>query len=244
LATLSVNVDHVATVREARKINQPDPVTAAHLAELAGADGITIHLRGDRRHIQDRDLKLMRQTVKTKLNLEMAVNQEIIRLALEYVPDIITLVPERQEEVTTEGGLNVVNNKEAISNTISLFSEREIEVSLFVDPDIDQIKAAHEIGANVIEINTGRYADAPRAKDIEREYRQILDAVKFATKLRLEIAAGHGLDYKNVGAIAAIPGVRELNIGHSIIGRSIYVGMDRAVREMIEAMFRAEMMEV
>ncbi len=244
MATLSVNVDHVATVREARKINQPDPVTAAHLAELAGADGITIHLRGDRRHIQDRDLKLMRQTAKTKLNLEMAVNQEIIRIALEYVPDIVTLVPERQEEITTEGGLNVSGNKESISNTISLFSEREIEVSLFVDPDIDQIKAAHEVGANVIEINTGRYADAPRLKDIEREYRQILDAVKFATKLRLEIAAGHGLDYKNVGAIAAIPGVRELNIGHSIIGRSIYVGIDQAVREMIEAMFKAEMMEV
>lgn len=244
MATLSVNVDHVATVREARKISQPDPVTAAHLAELAGADGITIHLRSDRRHIQDRDVKLMRQTVKTRLNLEMAVNQEIIRIALEVVPDIVTLVPERPEEVTTEGGLNVSANREAIVNAISLFSEREIEISLFVDPDIDQIKAAHEVGANLIEINTGRYADAPRRKDVEREYRQILDAVKFATKLRLEIAAGHGLDYKNVGAVAAIPGIRELNIGHAIIGRAIYVGFDRAVREMIDAMARAEMMEV
>lgn len=244
MATLSVNVDHVATIREARKISQPDPVTAAHMAELAGADGITIHLRGDRRHIQDRDLKIMRKTVKTKLNLEMSVNQEIIRVALENAPDIVTLVPERPEEVTTEGGLNVAGHTESIANTISVFHEREIEVSLFIDPDIDQIKAAHNIGATLIEINTGRYADAPRQKDRDREYRLILDAVKYASKLRMEVAAGHGLDYKNVGAISAIPGVRELNIGHGIIARSIFTGIDQAVREMIAAMATGEMMDI
>jgi pyridoxine 5-phosphate synthase len=234
----------VATIREARKISQPDPVTAAHMAELAGADGITIHLRGDRRHIQDRDLKIMRKTVKTKLNLEMSVNQEIIRVALENAPDIVTLVPERPEEVTTEGGLNVAGHTESIANTISVFHEREIEVSLFIDPDIDQIKAAHNIGATLIEINTGRYADAPRQKDRDREYRLILDAVKYASKLRMEVAAGHGLDYKNVGAISAIPGVRELNIGHGIIARSIFTGIDQAVREMIAAMATGEMMDI
>lgn len=244
MVTLSVNVDHVATVREARKISQPDPVHAALIAELAGAHGITIHLRADRRHIQERDLKLCRQLIKTKLNLEMALNQEIIRIALEQVPDIVTLVPEKPDEITTEGGLNVLQHKSAIANNISMFEEREIEVSLFVDPDLDQIKAAHEVGAKVIEINTGRYADAPRKKDREQQYRIILDAVKMATKLRLQIAAGHGLDYQNVGAIAAIPGVRELNIGHAVISRSIFVGIDQAVRELLDAMAEGVMMEV
>lgn len=244
MVALSVNVDHVATVREARKTNQPDPVTAAHFAELAGADGITIHLRADRRHIQERDLKLIRQTIKTRLNLEMAINQEIIRIALEHSPDIVTLVPERPEEVTTEGGLNVASYKDSVASTLSLFREREIEVSLFIDPDLDQIKVAHEVGASVVELNTGRYAEAPRSMDREREYRLLLDAVKFATKLRLNIAAGHGLDYKNVGPVAAIPGIRELNIGHAIISRSIYTGIERAIREMQEAMDHGRMLEV
>ena len=244
MAKLSVNVDHVATVREARKIDQPDPVTVAHLAELAGAGGITIHLRSDRRHIRERDLKILRQTVKTRLNLEMSTNQEIVRLGLEHLPDIATLVPERPEEVTTEGGLNVEANKEAIVSTVSLFHEREVEVSLFVDPDIDQIKAAHDVGVHLIEINTGRYADSPRRNDREREYQMILDAVKFATKLRMEVAAGHGLDYVNVGPIAGIPGIRELNIGHSIIGRSVYVGIDQAVREMINLIQKGEMLDI
>ena len=244
MVKLSVNVDHVATVREARKTNQPDPLTAAHLAELAGADGITIHLRADRRHIQDRDVKLMRLTLKTRLNLEMSLNQEIIRIALEHGPDTVTLVPERPEEVTTEGGLNVTSFREPITNALSLFREREIEVSLFIDPDLDQIKAAHDIGVKLVEINTGRYADAPRAKDRDREYRLILDSVKFATKLRIKVAAGHGLDYKNVGPVAAIPGVQELNIGHALISRALFVGIDQAVREMQDAMAEGEMLEV
>lgn len=244
MVKLSVNVDHVATVREARKIDQPDPVTVAHIAELAGASGITIHLRSDHRHIKERDLKLLRQTVKTHLNLEMSTNQEIVRLGLEHLPDIATLVPERPEEVTTEGGLNVEANKEAILSTVSLFHEREVEVSLFVDPDIDQIKAAHDVGVRLIEINTGRYADSPLRNDQVREYELILDAVKFAKKLRMEIAAGHGLDYMNVGFIAGIPGIRELNIGHSIIARSVYVGIDQAVREMVDAIQKGEMLEL
>lgn len=244
MVALSVNVDHVATLREARKTNEPDPVTVAHLAELAGADGVTVHLRSDRRHIQEKDLKLIRQTSKTRVNLEMSLSQEIIRIALEHLPDIATLVPERPEEITTEGGLNVTTNLDAISNAISLFNERVIEVSLFVDPDIDQIKAAHNVGARLIEINTGRYADAPSRSERNREYRLILDAVKYARKLRLDVAAGHGLDYRNVGSIAAIPGIRELNIGHAIIARSVFVGIGQSVGEMIKAMARGEMLEV
>jgi len=244
MVTLSVNVDHAATIRQARKADQPDPVTVAHLAELAGAGGITIHIRTDRRHIQDRDLKLIRQTIKTRLNLEMSLNQEIIRVALEAVPDIVTLVPERPEEVTTEGGLNVSSYIDTISNAINLFNEREIEVSLFVDPDIDQIKSAHKVGAHLVEINTGRYADAPGRSEKEREYRSILDAVKYASKLRLEVAAGHGLDYFNVGPIAAIPGIRELNIGHAIIARSVFVGINKAVGQMLDLMSKGEMLEV
>ena len=241
---LSLNVDHVATVREARKIDQPDPVLAAGLAELAGVDGITIHLRGDRRHIQERDLEILRKTVKTKLNVEMAATQEMIRIACEVRPDIVTLVPERPEEVTTEGGLNVVHHKDAIRSAANLFGEHEIELSLFVDPDLDQIKAAREVGAQVIEINTGRYCEAKGRTEREREYQLIVDTIRYAAKLRLEVAAGHGLNVKNVGPIAAIPEVRELNIGHSIIARAIFVGLDRAVREMIDAMQKALPLEL
>jgi len=237
---LSVNVDHIATVREARKIQQPDPVLAAGLAELAGADGITIHLRGDRRHIQDRDLEILRRTVKTRLNLEMAVTQEMIRIACDIRPDIVTLVPERPEEITTEGGLNVLHNKDSIRNAANLFAEHEIELSIFVDPDLDQIKAAREVGAKVVEINTGRYCEARQSAEIEREYQYINDAIRLAGKLRLAVAAGHGLDYKNVGPIAYIPEVRELNIGHSIISRAVIVGLERAVREMIQAIREAQ----
>ncbi len=236
---LSLNVDHVATVREARKIDQPDPVLAAGLAELAGVDGITMHLRGDRRHMQERDLEILRKTVKTKLNVEMAPTQEMIRIACEVRPDIVTLVPERPEEITTEGGLNVLHHKDAIRNAATLFGEHEIELSLFVDPDLDQIKAAREVGARVVEINTGRYCEAKGATEREREFRLIVDSARFAAKLRLDVAAGHGLDYKNVGPIAAISEVRELNIGHSIIGRAIFVGIDQAVREMMEALQKA-----
>lgn len=233
---LSVNVDHVATVREARKIDVPDPVLAAGLAELAGADGITVHLRGDRRHIQDRDLEILRRTVKTHLNVEMAVSQEMLRIACEVRPDMVTLVPERPEEVTTEGGLNILHNKDGIRGAANLFEEHEIELSVFIDPDLDQVKAAREVGAKVIEINTGRYCEAKKSADREREFQAVVDAARMAGKLRLGVAAGHGLDYKNVGPIAAIPEIRELNIGHAIIARALFVGLDQAVREMIDAM--------
>lgn len=232
---LSVNVDHVATIREARKINVPDPVLAAGLAELAGADGITIHLRGDRRHIQDRDFEILRRTVKTHLNVEMAVTQEMLRIACDLRPDMVTLVPERPEEVTTEGGLNIMHAKDAIRGAANLFDEHEIELSVFIDPDLDQIKAARDVGAKVVEINTDRYCEAKKTADREREFQAVADAARLAGKLRLSVAAGHGLDYKNVGPIAAIPEIRELNIGHAIIARSIFVGLDRAVREMIAA---------
>ncbi len=241
---LSVNIDHVATVREARKIDQPDPILAAGLAELAGADGITCHLRGDRRHIQDRDLELLRKTVKTRLNVEMAPTQEMIRIACEVRPDIVTLVPERPEEVTTEGGLNINHSKEAIRNAANLLHEHEIEMSIFIDPVLDQVKAARDVGAKVVEINTGRYCEAMRPADVEKEFRLILDAMRMAEKLRLEVAAGHGLHYKNTGYIAAIPQVRELNIGHAIIARAVFVGLERAVREMIDVMAKAPKLDL
>ncbi len=232
---LSVNVDHVATVREARKIDQPDPILAAGIAELAGADGITIHLRADRRHIQERDLELMRKTVKTNLNVEMAATQEMTRIACEVRPDMVTFVPERAEEVTTEGGLNLLHVGEAVKSAAGLLKEHEIEVSVFIDPDLDQVKAARNVGATVIEINTGRYCETKKFADREREYQLIVDAARMASKLRLAVAAGHGLDYKNIQPIVAISEVREFNIGHSIIARSIFVGLDQAVREMIAA---------
>lgn len=233
---LSVNVDHVATVREARQADSPDPVFAAALAELAGAEGITAHLRGDRRHMRDRDLEILRKTVKTSLNLEIANTQETIRLACDLRPDIVTLVPERPEELTTEGGLNLLHNRDAVRNAATLLAERDIELSVFIDPDLAQVKAAREVGAKVVEINTGRYAEAKAEKDIEREYQQILDAARLADKLRLAVAAGHGLNYRNVIPVAAIREIRELNIGHAIIARAVLVGIERAVREMLAAM--------
>lgn len=236
MTELNVNIDHVATVRQARGVESPDPVAAAVIAELAGADGITCHLRLDRRHIKERDLKLLSQVVKTKLNIEMCTAQEMLGVALEIGPDIVTLVPERPEELTTEGGLSVTHNRDAVSSALKLLSERDIRVSVFIDPDMDQIKAAYEIGVRAIEINTTRYCDAPDATTRKREYGHVLDAVRLADKLRMSVAAGHALDYKNVGPISAIPAVTELNIGHAIIARAVLVGLDKAVREMIEAM--------
>ncbi len=233
---LSVNVDHVATLREARKIDQPDPVLAAGLAELAGADGVTIHLRGDRRHIKERDLEVLRRTVKTHLNVEMAATQDMLRIACELRPDMVTLVPERPDEVTTEGGLNLLHAKDVVRNAAALLAEHEIEMSVFIDPDLSQVKAAAEANAKTIEINTGRYCEAKKTEDLEREYQSILDAARMAAKLRMAVAAGHGLDLKNVGPIAAVGEIRELNIGQSIIARAVFVGIERAVREMIEAM--------
>ncbi len=231
MARLGVNIDHVATVREARKAKQPDPIAAAVLAELGGADGIVVHLREDRRHIHDRDVKLLRETIQTKLDLEMAATEEMVRVALEVKPEMVTLVPERRQELTTEGGLNVVSNRDELKKVIDLLHEGEIHVSLFIDPDPMQIKAAHKISADLIEIHTGRYTNS-RGKDRQTELHQILEAARLASKLGMGVNAGHGLDYTNVAPVAQITEIEELNIGHSIIARAILVGMERAVLEM------------
>lgn len=231
-ARLGVNVDHVATLRQVRRATYPDPVAAALMAELAGADQITIHLREDRRHIQERDLQVLRRTVTTRLNMEMAVAQEMLRIAYEAKPDMVTLVPERREELTTEGGLDVVSGREAVRKAVKTLRDAEIEVSLFIDPDLDQVKAAHRAEAHAVELHTGRYCDARLASDRRRELNRIVDACKSAAKLGLKVAAGHGLNYQNVLPIAAIAEIEELNIGHSIVAHALLVGMERAVREM------------
>jgi pyridoxine 5-phosphate synthase len=235
---LGVNIDHVATLRQARRAREPDPVHAAVLAELGGAAGITVHLRSDRRHIQDRDVELLRQVVGTRLNLEMAGTQEMMRLALTIKPDQATLVPERREELTTEGGLDVVLNSVQLKPVVRTILEGGIHVSLFVDPDLEQVKAAHKVGAQAIEINTASWADARGAKAREAALKKITDAARLGRKLDLEVHGGHGLTYENVGPIAALPELRELNIGHSIVAQATLVGMERAVREMLEAMRR------
>lgn len=232
MALLGVNVDHVATIRQARGTNEPDPVTAAALAELAGADGITIHLREDRRHIQDRDLELMRQTVKTRLNLEMAATEEMVGIALKVRPDAVTLVPEKRKELTTEGGLNVSLLRQTLKKHIELLKQGGVSVSLFIDPDLEQVKASHRIGADAIEIHTGAYCDAPCAETRSGELDKIAAAVKAGNKLGMMVHAGHGLTYFNVRPVVGLGGIREFNIGHSIISRAVLVGMERAVREM------------
>jgi pyridoxine 5-phosphate synthase len=239
-ARLGVNVDHVATLRQARRTEYPDPVAAATLAELAGADQITIHLREDRRHIQDRDLEVLRRTVTTSLNLEMAATPEMVKVAWGVKPDTVTLVPERREELTTEGGLDVVVGREALRKVVKNLRDAEIEVSLFVDPDLDQVKAAHRVEAQVVEFHTGRYCEARLAGDRRKEFGRLVDACKAATKLGLRVAAGHGLNYRNVQPVAALPEIEELNIGHAIVARAILVGMERAVREMKELLRDAE----
>lgn len=235
---LGVNVDHVATLRQARRAPYPDPVLAASLAELAGADQITVHLREDRRHIQDRDLQLLRETVRTQLNLEMAANSEMVQVAFAAKPDCCTLVPERRQELTTEGGLDVVNGRESLKKVVKALRDGDIEVSLFIDPDLDQIRAAHRVDASAIEIHTGRYCEAPNAKERTKELGRIIEAAKTAKKLGLRVAAGHGLNYENVRPVVDIAEITELNIGHSIVGRAVLVGMERAVRDMIELMKR------
>ncbi len=229
---LSVNIDHIATIRQARRGSEPDPVAAAVLAELAGADGIIAHLREDRRHIQDRDLRLLRETVQTKLNLEMAATEEMQRIALEVKPEITTLVPEKREELTTEGGLEVASRTDFMKSYISRLQKGGIAVSLFIDPDDNQIAAARKSGADWVEIHTGAYANAKTEEDRRREFEKITEAAKLAGSLGLRVGAGHGLNYVNVRKIARIPEVEELNIGHSIISRAALVGMERAVREM------------
>jgi pyridoxine 5-phosphate synthase len=229
---LGVNIDHVATIRQARRTIEPDPVWAAALAELAGADGITLHLREDRRHIQDRDLRVLKQTVQVKLNLEMAAEEAIIEIAIDVHPDQATLVPERREEVTTEGGLDVVGNQKRVQRAVERLLAAGIEVSLFIDPDRRQIEASKKLGAQAVELHTGRYADAKTTREQDAEHHQLVEAGQFALEQGLLLHMGHGLTYRNVTRIARIAGVSELNIGHSIVARAVMVGFDRAVREM------------
>jgi len=236
---LAINVDHVATLRQARGIDEPDPVTAAAICELAGAEGIVVHLREDRRHIQDRDVHLLRQTVKTKLNLEMGATEEIIAIALEIDPDMVTLVPEKRKELTTEGGLNVYGQKKRLKEVIARFSDAAIPVSLFIDPDSKQVKAAAEVGATFVEIHTGRYCDAVTEKDRDLEFNLVARAAEEAFEIGLRVNAGHGLNYRNTSRIAALPIIEELSIGHAVMARAILVGLDQAVREMLEICLRA-----
>lgn len=233
LPRLGVNVDHVATVRQARHAPYPDPVTAAALAELGGASQITVHLREDRRHIQDRDLLLLRKTVQTKLNLEMAATPEMLRTAFEVRPDTVTLVPERRQEVTTEGGLDVVGQKEALKRFIGELAAAEIHVAIFVDPNVEAVQTCARLGAHAIELHTGRFCEAKGNAVRAEEHRRLVDAAKTASKLKLGCYAGHGIHYDNVKDIASILEVEELNIGHSIVARAIFVGMESAVREMV-----------
>jgi pyridoxine 5-phosphate synthase len=237
---LGVNIDHVATVRQARRAVEPDPVAAALLAVLGGADSITVHLREDRRHIQDRDVRLLRPVVPQRLNLEMAAVNAIADIACEVKPDEATLVPERREELTTEGGLDVIAHEAAVARIVKRLQAADIEVSLFIDPDPRQIEVARVLGARAVELQTARYAEAGSAADRERELTALREATAYARDKGLHVHMGHGLNYWNVQAVAAIPGVAELNIGHSIISRAVLVGMERAVREMKAAIREGE----
>ena len=233
MARLAVNVDHVATVRQARGINEPDPVLAAGIAELAGAEGIICHLREDRRHINDRDLHLLRQTVKTKLNMEMAGVDEMVEIAREVGPDLVTLVPEKRQELTTEGGLDVASNPEPYHKVVKRLKDKGIEVSFFLDPDPEQIRVAHGIGADIVEIHTGHYAEAQSETEARKRFERIIKAVDFSADLQLGISAGHGLNYVNIKRFETIPRIEEYSIGHSIVARAVLVGFEKAVREMI-----------
>lgn len=230
---LNVNVDHVATLRQARRGDEPDPVTAATQAELAGASGIVVHLREDRRHIQERDLLLLRQTVRTKLNMEMAVTDEMIEIACETLPDIVTLVPEKRQEITTEGGLDVLGDTERIAAGIEKLKSSGLFVSIFIDPDPDQISASAQTGAHMVELHTGSYANARDETGMMMELDKIRKSTEDALSHRLRVSAGHGLNYVNVTAVSQIDGIEELNIGHSIISRAVLSGMGKAVRDMI-----------
>jgi len=229
---LAINVDHVATIRQARGGAEPDPVAAASICELAGAEGIVVHLREDRRHIQDRDVRLLRQTVKTKLNLEMGATAEIIKIAVDIVPDMVTLVPEKRQELTTEGGLDVVSQKKKIGAAIKKLAKAGIPVSLFIDPDLSQIKAAADVGATFVELHTGAYADAPDEDSQQEEFELIRRAAEEAHLGGLRVNAGHGLNYVNTAAIATLDTIEELSIGHAIISRAVFSGLDKAVRDM------------
>ncbi len=236
MLTLGVNIDHIATIRQARRTVEPDPVSAAVLAELGGADGITVHLREDRRHIQDRDVRLLRQTVRTHLNLEMAPTEEMIAIALDIKPDYVTLVPERREEVTTEGGLNILGNFERMCQVVAELQGANIPVSWFIDADMSQIEAAAKTEAKFIELHTGKYAEAQDEISREKELAILTQGCSQARSLGLRVNAGHGLTYKNVYPVACIPDMEELNIGHTIVSRAVLVGMERAVKDMKLAM--------
>jgi len=233
---LMVNIDHVATLREARGTYYPEPVFAAGIAETAGASGIIIHLREDRRHIKDRDLTILRETVKTKLNLEMAATVEMVNIARQVKPDMITFVPEKREELTTEGGLDVVGLSERLKGVIADVKEKGIKVSLFIDPEEEQILEAHKIGADMIEIHTGAYSDAKNETIWAKELKKVVNAARKAKELGLGVNAGHGLHYHNVREIVAIQDIDELSIGHSIIARAVFTGLDKAVRDMLALM--------
>lgn len=234
---LAVNIDHIATLRQARMGHEPEPVAAAVLAEMAGAQGITVHLRSDRRHIQDRDIELLKQAISTRLNIEMAVTAEMMEIAARIRPHQVTLVPERPQELTTEGGLDVAATSDATRKFIDRMREGGVLVSLFIDPDAAQVRAAASVGADAVEINTGRYADAAFA-NAPAELARIRDAAALAAGTDLEVLAGHGLNYVNVIPIASIGEIVELNIGHSIVARASLVGMDRAVRDMVALLGR------
>ena len=249
MSRLNVNIDHIATIRQARRTNEPNPAAAALICELAGADGITTHLRSDRRHIQDYDLLALKQVVVTHLNVEMAATEEMIEIAARVKPDVVTLVPERPQEITTEGGLDVLAHEQAIRQASEQLRAAGIFVSLFIDPDLEQIKAAARLGAFQIEICTANYAHlnehpgdltVRRTKEIQAEVERIRSAARAAVAAKLSVAAGHGLTYRNVSAIARIPEIEEFNIGHNIIARAALIGLDQAVREMLAAIRAAQ----
>jgi pyridoxine 5-phosphate synthase len=236
---LSINVDHVATVREARRASDPDPVAAAMAAEMAGSDGITIHLRGDRRHIQDRDLRILRQVVKTALNLEMAATEEMMEIALKVKPDMVTLVPEKEGELTTEGGLDVEANYQLLSEAVGKLQLNQIIVSLFINPDEESIKAAAKLRTDYVELNTDSYACARKLADQIAQLERLEKMVNLAHRLNLGINMGHGLDYRNMVDLVKIPHVHEFSIGHAIVARAVLVGFERAVKEMLELVKRS-----
>jgi len=232
MAKLGVNIDHVATIREVRKATYPDPVYAALEAERGGADNITCHLREDRRHVQERDVKLLKEMIRTELNLEMAATQEMTRFALELKPETVTLVPERREELTTEGGIDLVHTGDQLPRTIMSLKEAGIAVSLFIDPEIDSVKMAHRLGANAVELHTGTYALAERKGEKERELLRILESAQFANKLKLEVHAGHGLNEQNIASLVKMGQFHSFQVGHAIVGNALIVGMERSVRQV------------
>lgn len=234
MAELAVNVDHVATLRQARGAAYPEPVAAALVAEIAGADAIVVHLREDRRHIQERDVRILRQVVKTRLILEMAATNEMLGIALDIKPDTVTLVPEKREELTTEGGLDIITHQAHIREAVETLKNAGMKVCIFIDPDLDQIKVAHKINADSIEIHTGAFCDAVTDFDRQKEFARIVDAAKIGTKLHLGVHAGHGICYNSITAFKGLGEITEYSIGHSIISKAVMTGMDRAVRDMKE----------